>query len=175
MTTQNIQSLWWRYNQVDCIHMSHTVWMWHFIASSLFALAKSSCKAILVSVACVTNHICVIICVPCGLCMLTVWAVCDMSKEKCGDGKKENTQWCVVLTIVLENSSISLLSRALLLGWMTTFLTSQFHLIGGYYPFFSHISGSNIYLYCYLEIRQLIFFLKQLKCTVFLIKVRKST
>ena len=88
--------------------MSHTVWIWHFIASSLFALAKYSRKAILVSVACVTNHICVIICVPSGLCMQTVWAVCDMLKEKCGDSKKENTQWCVVLTIVLENTSFSL-------------------------------------------------------------------
>ena len=115
----------WCYNQVGYIHMSHTIWMWHFIASSLFALAKSSRKAVLVSVACVTNHICVIICVPSGLCMLTVWAVCNMSKEKCGDSKKENTQWCVVPTIVVENTSFSLLSRALVLGWMATFWSAN--------------------------------------------------
>lgn len=157
--TQNIQSLSWCYNQVDCIHMSHTVWMWHFIASSLFALAKSSHKAIIVSVACVTNHICVITCVPSGLCMLTVWAVCDMSKEKCGDSKKENTQWCVVLTIVLENTSFSLfVVKSTRAGLNDNILIRQFHLIRGYYPFFSHIFGSNIYLYCYLEIWQLIFF-----------------
>jgi hypothetical protein len=158
--TQNIQSLSRCYNQVDCTHMSHTVWMWHFIASTLFALAKSSCKAVLVSVACVTNHICVIICVPCGLCTLTVSAVCDMSKEKCGDGKKENTQWCVVLTVVLENTSFSLfVVKSTCAGLHDNFLISQFHLIGGHYPFFSHIFGSNIYLYCYLEMRLLIFFL----------------
>ena len=92
------------------------------------------------SVACVTNHICVITCVPSGLCMLTVWAVRDMSKEKYGDSKKENTQWCIVLTIIMENTSFCLfVVKSTCAGLHENILISQFHLIRGFYPFFSHI------------------------------------